>query len=130
MELGQSLFRLLSEGLGLDQNHLLDIGCHEGLILIGHYYPPCPEPERTFGIRKHSDNNFMTILVQDHVGGLQVMHQNQWVDVEPIPGALIVNIGNILQASFFSFVDYWRQLIGFPKIVVDLGIENKLERLF
>ncbi|KAG8370385.1 hypothetical protein BUALT_Bualt14G0111500 [Buddleja alternifolia] len=84
MELGCSLFRLLSEGLGLEQNHLLDMGCAEGLTLIGHYYPPCPEPELTIGIRKHSDNTFMTILLQDDVGGLQILHQNEWVNVEPI----------------------------------------------
>ncbi|CAI0420658.1 unnamed protein product [Linum tenue] len=34
---------------------------------------------------------------KNHVGGLQVLHQNQWVDVPPLPGALVVNIGDLLQ---------------------------------
>ncbi|XP_020248975.1 1-aminocyclopropane-1-carboxylate oxidase homolog 7-like isoform X1 [Asparagus officinalis] len=35
--------------------------------------------------------------LQDHIGGLQVFHQDQWVDVSPIPGALVINIGDLLQ---------------------------------
>jgi isopenicillin N synthase-like dioxygenase len=37
------------------------------------------------------------VLLQDGVGGLQVLHESRWVDVEPIPGALIVNISDLLQ---------------------------------
>ncbi|XP_039157041.1 1-aminocyclopropane-1-carboxylate oxidase homolog 4-like isoform X2 [Eucalyptus grandis] len=35
--------------------------------------------------------------VMDQIGGLQVKHGDEWVDVVPIPGALVVNIGDILQ---------------------------------
>ncbi|KAA8527751.1 hypothetical protein F0562_035380 [Nyssa sinensis] len=56
-----------------------------------------PEPELTMGSSKHSDPDFLTILLQDHIGGLQVLHQNQWVNVPPVPGALVVNIGDLLQ---------------------------------
>ncbi|KAK2368855.1 1-aminocyclopropane-1-carboxylate oxidase protein [Trifolium repens] len=31
------------------------------------------------------------------IGGLQVLHHNQWIDVPPIHGALVVNIGDLLQ---------------------------------
>ncbi|KAH7857297.1 hypothetical protein Vadar_011021 [Vaccinium darrowii] len=95
--LGNKLLELLSEALGLDPNHLNDMGCCEGLLIVGHYYPECPQPELTMGTSKHADDDFLTVLLQDHIGGLQVLHQNRWVDVPPTPGALVVNVGDLLQ---------------------------------
>jgi gibberellin 2-oxidase len=37
------------------------------------------------------------VLCQDHVGGLQLMKGARWVAVKPIPGALIVNVGDLFQ---------------------------------
>ncbi|KAI3960136.1 hypothetical protein MKW98_016860 [Papaver atlanticum] len=99
------LLELIAEGLGLKRNYLKDMECGKGWDFLCHYYPECPQPELTFGISKHSDADFLTILLQDnHISGLQVLHKNQWVDVPPVHGALIVNLGDLFQASI-SFYD-------------------------
>ncbi|KAL1299761.1 hypothetical protein HN51_044318 [Arachis hypogaea] len=99
MKLGITLFELLSESLNLHSNYLRDmkLGCTDQISCAGHYYPPCPEPELTMGTTKHSDGAFLTVLLQDHIGGLQILHNDKWIDVHPVPETLVVNIGDLLQ---------------------------------
>ncbi|KAL7113067.1 hypothetical protein ACP275_04G040400 [Erythranthe tilingii] len=91
------LSELLSEALGLSQDFLEKMQLMKSEYLTCLYYPSSPEPDKTFGTVKHSDPTTLTVLVQDNCGGLQIHHRGNWVDVPPIPGALIANIGDLLQ---------------------------------
>lgn len=96
-QLGETLLGLFSQGLGLKADELKEMSCSGGRIMVGHYYPYCPEPNKTVGIASHTDPGVLTVLLQDEVGGLQVKHEGQWVDVKPIHGAIVINVGDLLQ---------------------------------
>lgn len=63
-----------------------------------HYPPQNPQaPEDEFGSAPHTDFGAITLLAQDDVGGLSVSTpEGTWADVPPLPGAFVMNIGDVL----------------------------------
>jgi isopenicillin N synthase-like dioxygenase len=51
------------------------------------------------GVGAHKDSGLLSLLLQDEQGGLQVETAQGWVDVVPRPGALVVNIGELLELA-------------------------------
>ncbi|XP_047977983.1 1-aminocyclopropane-1-carboxylate oxidase homolog 1-like [Salvia hispanica] len=91
------LSEVLSEALGASKDLLGEMQCMESEYLTCLYYPASPEPDKSLGTVAHSDPTVLTVLLQDDTGGLQIKHDGYWIDVPPVPGALIVNIGDFLQ---------------------------------
>ncbi|MCY0989425.1 isopenicillin N synthase family oxygenase [Nannocystis sp. ILAH1] len=58
------------------------------------HYPATPQTG--WGVGEHTDYGLLTLLVQDDVGGLQVKTPRGWIDAPPLPGALVCNIGDML----------------------------------
>jgi len=63
-------------------------------------YPPQPGPvdEAEMGAGAHTDCGCLTILSQDSLGGLQARNAaGHWIAIDPIPGTLICNVGDLMQ---------------------------------
>ncbi|OMP09752.1 Oxoglutarate/iron-dependent dioxygenase [Corchorus olitorius] len=95
-KLGSRILELISQGLGIEPGYF-EGKLSESLLISVNHYPPCPEPSLTLGLPKHCDPNLITILHQGDVKGLQVFKNGEWIGVEPLHNALVVNIGCQLQ---------------------------------
>ena len=96
----EDLLRGFALGAGLDSEHFIqfrDRPVSRGSL---QYYPPQPEgaEDDQFGVAPHTDFGVLTVLCQDAIGGLQIQRRNgEWVAMPPIPGTLVVNIGDLLE---------------------------------
>nr|AUH25680.1 ACO2 [Carthamus tinctorius] len=96
--LGEELMSILCEGLGVKSDKLKELSCLSARVSVSHYYPQRPQPDLTVGLTAHTDPGVLTVLVQNEVGGLlQVKCGEDWADVEAVPGAVVINIGDLLQ---------------------------------
>ncbi|KAK3313015.1 hypothetical protein B0H66DRAFT_384058 [Apodospora peruviana] len=100
--LGRALLRSFALSLDLDENALDDKFTHPDVGMALNYYPPLPPADgksvKDVSIGSHTDFQLFTILIQDSVGGLQVLSRSgQWLYAKPIPGTFVVNFGDYMQ---------------------------------
>jgi isopenicillin N synthase-like dioxygenase len=97
-DLAWELMEIMSVGLGLPRQELRDAFGERPLSLTKLIrYPRTPEGGA--GVNAHKDAGFLTFVVQHGVGGLQAMAPDgEWIDVDPPEGAIVVNVGEMLQA--------------------------------
>jgi isopenicillin N synthase-like dioxygenase len=94
-ELGHVLMRGIALSLGLEANYFSDRYTHDPLILFRIFnYPATTDGE--WGVGEHTDYGLLTILKQDHLGGLQVKTQWGWVEAPPIAKTFVCNLGDML----------------------------------
>lgn len=104
-ELAQRLLALCCENLstaGTALRHHFQPR-HSSFLRLNHY--PVDDPlagasapiAGDLGISPHTDAGALTVLLQDEVTGLQVLHDGNWLDVPPLADCLTVNIGDMLQ---------------------------------
>lgn len=90
------LLSLMSQGLGLDGGYLQQRLGRDPLCRVQpNYYPPCSNPNLTLVLEVHTDRDALTVLLPSPgVEGLQIMKDDKWVAVHPVPNALVVNLGD------------------------------------
>lgn len=98
--------------LELDDNQKLEFlsrfEAREDINEIPHWviklisYPPMGGGEAQQGVGAHTDTNFLTLVLQDSVGGLQAFSKGEWIDVPTEYGSsvLVCNLGE--QAQILS----------------------------
>lgn len=88
--------------LGMDANYFDPFTGPDICDLRLAHYPPFDETQNPDdfgdGMGAHRDNGFLTILFQDHVGGLEIRNSNdEWIPAPYIKGTCIINIGFMMQ---------------------------------
>ncbi|CAG7923547.1 unnamed protein product [Penicillium olsonii] len=99
-ELAKDVLGVLAQTLGVESTFFEPLT--DGAVATMRYlhYPAQPEDtdeKLNRGIGAHTDFGCITLLLQDEVDGLQVLDAptGQWLDVKPVPGAYVVNLGNL-----------------------------------
>lgn len=94
------MIRLFALALDLPETYFDDIVTFPGADGVFNYYPANEAPADAtidVGLGAHTDLQSFTLLLQDSVGGLQVLtNEGQWVKVPPIDDSFVVNIGDFL----------------------------------
>ncbi|KAI6690974.1 hypothetical protein NL676_027802 [Syzygium grande] len=80
------------------------------------HYPPCPQPERINGLRAHTDAGGVILLFQDDVvGGLQILKGGEWINVQPLPNAIVINTGDQIEVlSNGKYKSVWHRVLAIP----------------
>ncbi|MCI4644739.1 MAG: isopenicillin N synthase family oxygenase [Hyphomonadaceae bacterium] len=99
-EMGRKLLHSIALHLGLEENWFDDKVAMGNSILRLLHYPPqrAAPPEGSVRAGAHEDINVITLLLGAEEAGLQVKHRSgDWLDINPPPGALVINVGDMLQ---------------------------------
>lgn len=98
-ETGAHLLGAIALGLKLPENYFeLKIRNGNSILRAIHYPPIIQEPDTAIRAEQHEDINLITLLVGASAGGLQVLtKEDQWIDVVPQEGEIVVNVGDMLQ---------------------------------
>jgi isopenicillin N synthase-like dioxygenase len=96
--MGLKVLESIAVYLGLDRRFFddkVDVG---NSILRLLHYPPVPRDGPHIRAGAHEDINVITLLLGAEEAGLEVKdHDGRWIPINPPPGSLVCNIGDMLQ---------------------------------
>jgi isopenicillin N synthase-like dioxygenase len=96
--LGRELLEATAMGLDLPAPWFEDkTALGDSILRLAHYPPVSPD---AVGVRAgaHEDINVITLLLGAEEAGLEILTRaGRWLAVNPEPGALVVNVGDMLQ---------------------------------
>jgi isopenicillin N synthase-like dioxygenase len=96
--MGGRILRAIARDLGLDDGFFEPTVKDGNSVLRLLHYPPVPADAPGVRAGAHEDINTITLLLGAEEAGLEVLDRDgRWLPVNPPPGALVVNIGDMLQ---------------------------------
>ena len=96
---GQRLLTLIAGMMAVDPAWFLTLFDRPLTNMTLLHYPPMAPERDGFGIHPHKDTDALTLLFPDTVGGLWLRPRgsDNWLEVNPGGGELVVNIGDLLE---------------------------------
>lgn len=97
--LGRRLLAPIARTIGLAENYFDDkVNLGNSVLRVIHYPPMPPEPTPSVRAGAHEDINVITLLLGAEEPGLEVLsRKGEWIAVNPPPGSLVCNVGDMLQ---------------------------------
>jgi isopenicillin N synthase-like dioxygenase len=99
--LAHSLYRSLGEALRIRDDYFSRIHSENDCHMTWNFFPSMPLHELHSADAKrlnaHTDFGTLTLLFQDAVGGLEVYDGRTFRPIVPVPGAIVVNVGDMLE---------------------------------
>ncbi|CAN6936528.1 unnamed protein product [Brassica oleracea] len=124
-KLASKMMEVMDENLGLRKGYIkkaFNEGMEDGeeTAFFGtkvSHYPPCPHPELVNGLRAHTDAGGVVLLFQDdEYDGLQVLKDGEWIDVQPLPNAIVINTGDQIEVlSKGRYKSAWHRVLAREK---------------
>lgn len=97
-QLGRKILRAIARYMQLGDDYFEDKVELGNSVLRMLHYPPVPADAPGVRAGAHEDINVITLLLGAEEAGLQLKDADgEWLDIAPPPGALVVNIGDMLQ---------------------------------
>jgi isopenicillin N synthase-like dioxygenase len=85
----------IARSLGLEDDYFFAHYTADPTVLFRIFHYPATT-RSGWGVGEHTDYGLLTLLAQDDAGGLQVKTPRGWIDAPPVPGALVCNLGDML----------------------------------
>jgi isopenicillin N synthase-like dioxygenase len=98
--MARTMTSVFALALGLEEGHFAPFTDHSiDVLRLNHYDVPAGAqlgPDQ-LGMGAHTDYGIVTVLWADAVPGLQILRPDgTWLPVQPLPGALLINLGDLL----------------------------------
>ncbi|CAD5180815.1 unnamed protein product [Musa acuminata subsp. malaccensis] len=117
-KLAEKMMEVMDENLGFEKGCIKKAFSGDGQhppffgTKVSHY-PPCPRLDLVKGLRAHTDAGGVILLFQDdQVGGLQMLKDGQWIDVQPLADAIVINTGDQIEVlSNGRYKSAWHRVL-------------------